>query len=68
MFLKVFKFVNEKILMRSKESTALGASVITILGANLKYDLRYRANCDLKLQSPNKTIQFPLPNRWSNNR
>lgn len=66
--LGVFKFINETILRRSGESTALGASVITILGANIRYDLRYRCRVPLKLKSPNEVIQFPLPNRWSNDK
>lgn len=38
---------------------------MTILSANFKHDLRFRFNSPLKLQNPNKSIQFPLPNRWS---
>jgi hypothetical protein len=65
MFLRAFKFVNEKILRNTKESTALGASTMTILSANFKHDLSFRFKAPLKLQNPNKSIQFPLPNRWS---
>ena len=42
------------------------AGVITILTANILYELRYKFKCPLKLQYPNDTLQFPLPNRWSN--
>lgn len=66
LFFKVFTFLNEKILRNSKESTVLKGGVITILWASILHDIRNAFGCSLKLQYPNETLKFPLPNRWSN--
>lgn len=34
--------------------------------ATFKHDMRFKLGSELKLQYPNNTLQFPLPNRWSN--
>lgn len=61
----VFGFINETILRNTKEDTVTKAGVITILLANLKHKIRTQFGAELKLQYPNDTLTFPLPNRWS---
>lgn len=65
-FFKAFGFVNESILRNTKESTVLNGGVINILWANITHNMRKMLGFDLKLQYPNNTLKFPLPNRWSN--
>lgn len=64
--IRIFKFFNEQILRNSKESTVNMVGVFNILGANIKHDIKASLGFPLKLEYPNKTLQFPLPNRWSN--
>ena len=62
----LLKFFNEKIFFNSKESSVNLVGVANILAANMKYNLRWKLNTPLRLEYPNKTLEFPLPNRWSN--
>jgi hypothetical protein len=66
LFYKAFGFVNENILRNTKENTVLNGGVINIMWANITHNMRKMLGFDLKLQYPNNTIKFPLPNRWSN--
>ena len=62
---KVVSFVNEKIRKKSKQETVQLAGVITILWAKTCHEIKYSLGWPLKLQIPNDTLRFPLPNRWS---
>ena len=64
--IKIFKIINEKIFRNTKESSVNIVGVTNILTANMMYSLKYALGVPLKLKYPNKTMEFPLPNRWSN--
>ena len=61
-----FSFFNEKILRNTKEDSVIKGGVLTILSATIRHELKYMLGWKLKLQYPNDTLQFPLPNRWTN--
>jgi hypothetical protein len=64
--LKIMAFINEKLLRNSKEDSIVKASSIQILLATLKYNFKFQMGAELKLEYPNQTLQFPLPNTWTN--
>lgn len=61
-----FAFLSEKVFRNSKEKTVTLVGALNILTANLKYEIKYKFGTTLKLEYPNSTMQFPLPNTWSN--
>lgn len=65
MLLRIFKFINETILRNTKESTLNTVVTVSVLKANLVQSIRHKLGLRLKLQYPNNTIKFPLPNQWT---
>jgi hypothetical protein len=63
--LRVFCFLNETVLRNTKEDSVTKAGALGIAFANVRHMLKYKFKVPLKLQYPNDTLQFPLPNRWS---
>ena len=58
-------FVNEKLLRQTKQSTIGLGSNLSVVYANLRHIARGKFGSELKLQHPNDSFKFPLPNRFS---
>jgi hypothetical protein len=62
----IVSFVLRRILGRTREEAGRAITTVDIGVAYLKYFLKARSYTYSRLAPPNKTILFPLPDRWTN--